>query len=377
MRILCWCDAFWPRVGGVEVLAARVVLGLRARGHQVLVVSDRQVVLEAESSFQGIPVRRFPFLETAHFRDADRWVALRQEVAALKRRFQPDVTWIYHPNIDAAFHLATLAACGSPTLVTAHGAYADGLTAEEHTIGRVLRTADWVTACTAAALDDTRTRVPEIVGRSSVVWTGLEMPPQAPRPLPAGPPRLLCAGRMRTVREKGFDVAIHALPAVLDRFPGARLAIAGDGPARPEIEAIARDAGVRDHVDFLGWVRPDDLPDVMSDATLVLVPSRVAAGFGLAALQAAQMARVVVAANVGGLREVVADGETGVLCEPGSAEALAAATLDLLADRDGLARMGVRARQRAALGFSLERHVDQYDELLRRLAWSVVPAGME
>jgi glycosyltransferase involved in cell wall biosynthesis len=69
----------------------------------------------------------------------------------------------------------------------------------------------------------------------------------------------------------------------------------------------------------------------------------------------------------------VADGETGLLCEPGRDDALAAAAIDLLADRDRLARMGVRARQRAALSFSLERYVDQYDELLRRLAWSAVP----
>ena len=89
-RILFWCDAFWPSIGGVEVLGARLVTALRDRGHQILVVTRRdELELAAESSFEGVPVRRFDFLQVAESRDALRWLELRRTVAQLKRGFAP------------------------------------------------------------------------------------------------------------------------------------------------------------------------------------------------------------------------------------------------------------------------------------------------
>jgi glycosyltransferase involved in cell wall biosynthesis len=95
---------------------------------------------------------------------------------------------------------------------------------------------------------------------------------------------------------------------------------------------------------------------LLNDVTLVLVPSRYEA-FGLTALEAAQMARPVVATRVGGLPEVVVDGKTGLLVEPDDPVALARAIVTLLQDRGRAERLGRAARERARHAFSLERCV--------------------
>jgi glycosyltransferase involved in cell wall biosynthesis len=90
-------------------------------------------------------------------------------------------------------------------------------------------------------------------------------------------------------------------------------------------------------------------------------------GFGLVALQAAQMGRPVVATRVGGVSEVVAHEESGLLVEPDDATSLAHAIESLLEDPERAKRMGRAARLRARMLFGWERHVDAYDELLQRL----------
>jgi glycogen(starch) synthase len=364
-RVLFWCDAFWPLIGGVEVLAARVVVALAERGHELVVIADQQANLAPREEFHGIPVHRAPFLEVLAGRRMDQLIATRERVASIKREHGADATWVYHINLDVMFHLMTPSALPAPTLCTVHGAFADGTLGPDTAYGRVLRDAEWVTACSAHALAETRRIIPEITPRSSVIRNGLAMPALAPMPLRTDPPRLLCVGRIGTVDEKGFDVAIAAMPAVLERFPSARLAIAGDGRARPALEQMARELGVEGHVDFLGWIHPDRVLGLMNESAIVLMPSRVPEGFGLVALQAAQMERPVVASGVGGVAEVVVHGETGLLVEPGDEGALAGAIVSILADPARAKRFGRAGRRRAESELGWDRHVDAYDELLR------------
>jgi glycogen(starch) synthase len=155
--------------------------------------------------------------------------------------------------------------------------------------------------------------VPTIAVRSSVIHNGLEIPVLAPTPLQFDSPRLLCLGRLS--REKGFDLALAAVKILKQEFPEIRLVLAGDGPMRTDLEQRAREFGIRDHVDFLGWVAPGDVPSLINTVTVVLMPSRQES-LPLAALEAALMARPLVAARVGGLPEVVIDEATGLLVEP-------------------------------------------------------------
>lgn len=366
-RILFWCDAFWPLIGGVEVLAAKLVVALKQRGYAFVVVTNRHPDLPARSDYHGIPVYRLPFGQAVVSGNVDEWAAVKQEVAAIKKNFRADIVHVYHVNVDVMFHLMTHAAHPAPTLCTVHGAFMGETMSPATAMGRVVRSSDWLTACSAAALDDTRRLAPEITPRSSMIWNGLAMPEISPAPLPFDEPVLLCAGRIATIDEKGFDLAMEAMRSLVKRYPKARLRIAGDGAARAGLERHAATLGIAGSVDFMGFVHPDRVPALMNEATMILMPSRVAEGFGLVALQAAQMGRPVVATRVGGVAEVVAHGETGLLVEPENAPSLVRAIESLLDDPVRAGRMGRAARGRAELLFGWERYVDAYDELLRRL----------
>jgi glycosyltransferase involved in cell wall biosynthesis len=366
-RILFWCDAFWPQIGGVEVLGARLVTALRDRGHEILVLTRRDdLKLSAEASFEGVPVRRLDFAQAAASRDAGRWLEVRRTVAQLKRGFAPEVVHVYHATFDSVFHLETRDAHPAPTLCTVHGAIPDRVLAPNSVLRRLLRDAEWTTACSVAALERIREQVPEIAVHSSVILNGLEAAHAAP-PLPVEAPRLLCVGRLAST-EKGFDLALSALARVAQRYPRLRLSIAGDGEERANLEQQAVTLGIADRVDFLGWVNPAEIPEWIAQSTIVVMPSRGEEGFGLAGLQAGQLERPVIATRLGGLAELIVDGETGLLIEPENVAALARAVATLLDDPRKAAAMGKAARRRALSVFGWDRHVDAYDELIRELA---------
>lgn len=374
MRVLVWSGTFWPRIGGIEVLCAALLPALRERGYEFTVVTSHYYDdgLPDEEQYLGIPVHRFPFLSALADGNIDAMMETRQRVAKLKRTFAPDLIHLHVVGPGELFHLLTAGAHPAPLLATLHRNLPGHGTEADTIVGRTLHDADWVSCVSESVLAQARGRVPAITSRSSVIYNGLEVPVLPPEPPPAGPPRLLCVGRL--VPEKGFDLALRALAALVDRFPTVRLTIAGDGPARSELERLAAELALTDHVDFLGWVAPDQVSALLSATTVVVVPSRWPEPFGLVALEAAASARPVVAARIGGLPEVVVHRQTGLLFDAEDSGALAEAIGSVLHDPESAARMGQAARRRAVQEFPLERCVDAYDELYRMLSAPGGPA---
>ena len=141
------------------------------------------------------------------------------------------------------------------------------------------------------------------------------------------------------------------------------LDVAGRGPLAPALKAYARELGLQDAVRFLGFVAP--VEQAIEDAAIVVVPS-LGEGFGMVALEAMERARPVIASAVGGLPEIVADGETGIVVPPADAEALAEAIVALAGDLPRAAEMGAAARVRALDEFTPERCVERVEALYQR-----------
>jgi glycogen synthase len=367
LRVLYWTQLFRPYIGGVEVVAAQLLPALQARGYECCVVTSHGGLdLADEDAYDGIPVYRFPFQGALSRGNMQLLAAARSGVARVKRIFRPDLVHINLSDPGVFFHLHTQAAHPAPSILSVRLALPDHRVGLVDTLlGRALGMARWVVANSEAILADVRELLPAVTSRSSVIHCGLELPNVEPEALPFARPQLLCLGRV--VEDKGFDLAIAAFAELADRFPTLRLVIAGDGPARPELERQAAALGIGPRVDFLGWVAPQKVPRLLNAATVVLMPSRWREAFGLVALQAAQMARPVVAARVGGLPEVVADGETGLLVERNDRHALATAVARLLDHPDAARAMGDAARRRAQRVFSWRRYVDAHDALYRRV----------
>jgi N-acetyl-alpha-D-glucosaminyl L-malate synthase BshA len=141
------------------------------------------------------------------------------------------------------------------------------------------------------------------------------------------------------------------------------LVMVGDGPDRVDAVDEARKLGVEEHVHFLG--RIDDIAPLLSSADLFLLPSN-RESFGLSALEALACGVPVIGCNVGGLPEVVRDGETGVLRAPGNIDSMSTAALSILGDQERWQSMSDLAASDARARFSENAIVPLYEALYRK-----------
>jgi glycosyltransferase involved in cell wall biosynthesis len=264
-----------------------------------------------------------------------------------------------------------------PIVMTAHAgdvfATRDGLRRRllRHAAGRAA-------ACTAvsvplgAALQALAGRAPEIVPM------GVDLDRFRPQAAgndvtgdgPLAAPRLLSVGRL--AEKKGLHVLLRAMAALTPDLPGAHLTVVGDGPERPALQALARDLGLADRVAFLGMVPNADLPAHFAAADLFVVPSVIDStgdreGLPVSILEAAASGVPVIATDVGGISDFVADGETGLLVPSAEVAPLAAAILRLARDGALRQRMARVARARVAEDFSWDSVTDRFDAIYARV----------
>jgi glycogen(starch) synthase len=363
-RVIFWSELFWPHLGGIELLAGKLVRALRARGHDLVVVtSHTEESLPDQEDYHGIPVLRFPFRRALAAGDVLQLMSARRAVARLKQTFSPGLVHLYGVGPGALFHFQTRDAHPASLLVTLHAeVLRAGAGGPESLLERSLVEANWITAV-SHAVKEAACRLTPVADRCTVIYSGVQEPQRDPTPIGALG-RFLCLGRL--VHDKGFDVALRSFASVHIRFPGTRLVVAGDGPLRGQLEAQAAELNLGAAVEFIGWVPPDRVFPLIEGTDIVLMPSR-REGLPVAAIEAAHMARPVVASRVGGLPEVVIDGETGMLVEPDDPSALAAAMTILLEDPAAAERLGRAARCRAREQFEWNRHVAAFDVLYRTL----------
>jgi len=163
--------------------------------------------------------------------------------------------------------------------------------------------------------------------------------------------------------EKGQDVALQALRILQESLPEARLLLAGDGPTLGSPGVAQRYSALGERVRLCGAIH--DLAEFFSALDLFIMPSK-SEGLGSSALIAMSYGVPVVASRVGGLPEVVEEGRTGGLIEPGSPVALAEAILLAAADRARLRQWGLNGRERARQ-FTVDIMVQRTEALYRRL----------
>ncbi|MEB3335623.1 MAG: glycosyltransferase family 4 protein [Cyanobacteriota bacterium] len=233
----------------------------------------------------------------------------------------------------------------------------------------------------AASSSFTRDQVRALSGQRppiTVIHPWADAPEEGPEP-PPPLPRLLTVARMvRQERYKGHDLILDALALVRRRTglpPSLRWRVVGDGDDRPRLQARANDLGLQGHIDWLGSLEDGALREEYRACSLVVMPSAFGLrpdgsaqgeGFGITYLEAALAGRASIAADQGGQRDLIVDGQTGWLLPP-SAEALAD-LLQRLREDPALVRVcGERALEQARRLFSPELQ-------RRRLARFVEPA---
>jgi len=365
MRVLLCSELFWPHIGGAEILMANFMTAMKKRGYQFAVATSHSArKLPDQESYNGIPIHRFHFHRALTERNLDQIKVVREQVAKFRAYIKPDIVHLNDMSANTFFQMQAASAYPAPTIVTIHGLPLISEIMENSLFNRTLLSADRIVAVSQDILDKIREILPETSSKSSVILNDLELPQLQPDPLPFHPPQLMGIGRL--FPHKGFDLALEAFSIIHRLFPYVKMVIAGDGPAKPDLIQHTKKLGLENVVKFTGWVDPDKVPELINESTAIIMPSR-REPFGLVALQTAQMARPIVATNVGGLPEVVEHGYSGFLVEVEDTQGLADRLIYILKHPEAASRMGANARQRVQELFSWDGFLDQYEELYNQL----------
>ena len=309
-------------LGGAELFFERLCLALHDAGEEVLPVIRRNPVRAARLGVGGLrPVElafgnRLDLLTRPRLRAALRAFAPRVVVSWMNRasRMAPRGTWTLVGRLGGYYDLRYYRAC-------------DHLVGNTRGIVAWLRAQGWAEARTHY--------LPNFVADFASVRPATDLPP--------GRPLLLGLGRLHS--DKGFDLAIRALP----RLPGAHLAIAGEGPERAALAALAGRAGVAARVHFLGW--RDDAGALLKAADLFLCSSRIEP-LGNMVIEAWSAGCPLVAFDAAGPAELVRDGVDGLVAPLEDSTALADAIAALLDDRARAAALAAAGRARFAAEFA-------------------------
>jgi glycogen synthase len=210
-----------------------------------------------------------------------------------------------------------------------------------------------VIACSAYMQEQIADIFGVAAGRITVIPNGID-PADLPQPGAAELARLrggfaapeerlvLLIGRL--VYEKGFQLALEAMPRVIAAVPGTRFLVAGSGTHEEELKKQAKELGLMEHGTFLGWIGDDVLRSLYGIADLTVVPS-IYEPFGLVALEAMASGCPVIVADTGGLREVVPHEGAGLRFRPRDPAALAEVAIRVLSDPALEARLVAEAHE--------------------------------
>jgi len=165
--------------------------------------------------------------------------------------------------------------------------------------------------------------------------------------------------------QKGHEFLIRAIPKIVAAFPRVRFLFVGDGVLRSDLEFLANNLGVREHIQFMG--KRFDVPKILAASDIFVLPS-LWEGFGIALVEAGLSGIPAVASRIDGIVEVIEDGKSGILVPPKDTEALAEAILTLIQRPDLRHQMGRVAREVCLARFDISaiaRYVlSIYEELL-------------
>jgi glycosyltransferase involved in cell wall biosynthesis len=361
--IVSYRDIHHPEMGGAEVILHEVYRRLSARGHKVTFLTGAWPGCAPADRIDGMDVIRAGSTYTFNWVVPSVWKRIRS------RRFDlivEDLNKI--PFFSPSFQKEVPVLANVPhlfgTTVFREASWPIGLYIylHERFIPAAYRRCHFQVLSDSTRQDVIARGIP--AAQVHVVRCGIDHARYTPPERTGTPePVILYLGRLK--RYKGIDLAIDALPKVLERVPNARYWIAGEGSHRKALQAKIARMGLSAHVQLLGHRGGEEKLDLLRQ-TRVLVYTSPKEGWGLSVIEANAMGVPVVASDAPGLRESVRDGETGFIVPHGDVPALAERLSALLSDDELWGRMG-QAGIRWASRYDWDRMTDETEELLLRV----------
>ena len=361
---------------------------LAARGYRVTVIAPAYRGLE-DHEIDGVPVKRFRYAPArlemlTHGEGAPNklkknpllklltlsyLVSGAYAVWKICRREQVDILHVHWPFPHGLMALLPAWSPGSKVVYTCHSAefaLAAGSKLSTKLLGFCLKRSAAITANsahTAKLVEDVSRRRAQIIPWGATVKTGSPTS-AAEQELPL----LLFSGRL--IERKGVNFLLEAMPLILKERQ-ARLVITGDGHCRKEWENLANRLGVNENVRFAGFVSNEELGFLFQTCTIYIHPAIYDSkgdteGQGVVLVEALGNSKPVVASAVGGIVDLIKDGETGLLVPEKNPEEIANAVLRLLNDPELAQRLGEQGFAYSREYYNWDRIMDQYDSIYRQ-----------
>jgi phosphatidyl-myo-inositol alpha-mannosyltransferase len=364
VKVLLTCPYSWDDAGGVQVHVRELSRRLDAAGHPVLVLAPaRRGPRAGEPWFSpaGRPLD-IPYNSSNAPIDPRPWS--RRAIAELIAGFGPDVIHAHEPLTPSTSMWATLEAGPVPVVATFHSAARRSLAFDlaAPLLRRVARRLSARIAVSEAAAAFVRKR---IGGAFEVIPNGVDVARfRAAVPAEVGEgTKLLFVGRLDA--RKGFKIAVEAFRIAAASREDLRLIVVGDGPQRDLVESLP--APLRRRVLMVGAVPHVEIPAYYGACDLYLGPAIGGESFGIVLVESMAAGLPLVASDIPGYREVVADGREGLLVPPGDAAAVAAAVDRILGD-PALAGRLANAGLARARGYDWSAVTPRIEEIYRRVA---------
>lgn len=380
MNIAIFASAFHPHVGGVEELCRQLAHAYRHLGLGVIVVTNRWPRnLPEYELYEEIPVYRLAMRVPdgsfkAHLNAALTGGFIRRHMLKILQDHAINLLHVQCVSSNGAYALWAKRDLDLPLVVTAQGERtmdATNLYQRSTYMNRILRDllteADYVTACSRHTLDDLEEYYGKPMSlRANVVYNGVTLS-DFEGAVPFAHPNPYVLGIGRVVRQKGFDTLIEAFAQA--QLPLHDLLLAGDGPERSNLEQLTRKLGVERRVKFLGRCDRPKTVALFKGCSFFVLPSRYEP-LGIVNLEAMAAGKPAIATRVGGVPEIVADEQTGLLVPPDDPAAMAGAMnrigndleLRFRLGRGGLNRVktftwdAIAEQYRLVYAAALERH---------------------
>lgn len=350
--------------GGQEIRILGEMVALRGRGHRLGLIAQPGSEVATRAEAAGFPVHRL------RMRGALDLMAAAC-IAGLLRRAGAHLVNT-HSSVDAWVAGWAARLLGLPVLRTRHLA----IPLKPNPLAPKVYT--WMADRVVTTGEDGRRLLLERAGvapeKVRVVSTGVDLARFDPERvdgasvrrslgLPTGASVLGAVAVLRL--HKGHIPLLQAMagPELSER--NAQLLIAGSGPMGEFLRGMARDLGIAGRVHFLG--HREDVPEILAASDVVVLPSTHDEGVPQVILQAFALERPVVASEVAGIRQVVAEGETGLLVPPEDPEAIGRAIVRLLEDGALARRLGEAGRALVQARYSTERMADAMEAVYREL----------
>lgn len=346
MNVVMVCPQYHPVIGGYESLARNLARSLNTLGHRCVVVTRRlDRAWPAREIYQDVPVTRLTATRRRGL-DGPLWYGgLLGYLLANRRRV--DVVHVHQVGMALLATATFSRLTGTPFVAHPHsGAGATVADVRASYKGALLQAALRAAHASVALSDEMADQLRTLgVAPDRILRVDNAVDVDRFQPCAADaerPPTVLYVGRLSP--EKGGDVLLRSWPAVRGALPQARLIVVGDGPMRAELEALSRELGVADSIEFRGAVR-EHIERCYQAADVFVLPSH-REGVSVALLEALACGLGVVATRVGGTPEIISDAVSGLLVPPADPGALADGLIQTLSDAGLRARLAHAGRAR-------------------------------